>query len=224
MCLPAKHGSSLPGPAVPDVYATTQASLTVCLRLRGRIAPACRRALVAVELSAGVYYQKCYDPECRHYRSHLMPLPTDVWHAYKHLAVAPPGGSAEQGPRQQQQVQAAAAAADEAEEDEECLTLLLQCERQQQQQAHTHHHHHQQQQQESQDHRQHQQQQQGPDHPGPCHQSCMAAGPAQHSTASASTPVPCDCDVGLQEDELCMQLLQDVEQQHMSQPRGVAVG
>jgi hypothetical protein len=159
-----------------------------------------------------------------------MPLPTDVWHAYKHLA-------AEQGPPRQQQdhqhqqdqqkpqvqaVGAAAAAGEGEDEDEECLTLLLQCEQQQrQQQAHTH------------DHCHDQQTQHVAEHAGPRQGSCTAAGPTQHSTGCASTPAPSaalqqqlqeEFDVDVQEDELCMQLLQDVEQQHLSGPRGVAVG
>jgi hypothetical protein len=34
-----------------------------------------------VDANTGVFYQKCYDPECRHYRSETLPLPKDAWHA-----------------------------------------------------------------------------------------------------------------------------------------------
>jgi hypothetical protein len=32
-----------------------------------------------VDTAAGAWYQKCYDPQCRSYRSEVMPLPLDVW-------------------------------------------------------------------------------------------------------------------------------------------------
>eukprot|EP00803_Ostreobium_quekettii_P005423 evm.model.scf_298.12 EVM.evm.TU.scf_298.12 scf_298:77793-83662(-) len=36
-----------------------------------------------VDLQAGHWYQKCYDPDCRHYRSELRPLPQDLWNQVK---------------------------------------------------------------------------------------------------------------------------------------------
>ncbi len=35
-------------------------------------------AVSAFCLQEGVWYQKCYDPECRDYRSEMMPLPHDI--------------------------------------------------------------------------------------------------------------------------------------------------
>lgn len=34
-----------------------------------------------VDLTQGVWCQRCFDPDCRGYRSEAMPLPTDVWQA-----------------------------------------------------------------------------------------------------------------------------------------------
>uniref|UniRef100_A0A383WFI1 DNA-directed primase/polymerase protein n=1 Tax=Tetradesmus obliquus TaxID=3088 RepID=A0A383WFI1_TETOB len=41
-----------------------------------------------VDLREGVFYQKCYDPECRSYRSACMPLPAAVWERYRQHAAA----------------------------------------------------------------------------------------------------------------------------------------
>jgi hypothetical protein len=32
-----------------------------------------------VDLRGGTWHQRCYDPDCRHYRSPLMPLPPEAW-------------------------------------------------------------------------------------------------------------------------------------------------
>lgn len=165
------------------------------------LAPCC-----AVDLHAGVYYQKCYDPECRHYRSNTMPLPGNIWQAYRHLEQQP--GQQDQHVqdhhqrRQQQQAPslpvaqqlqavrsegAAAAAGEDAaqasaaadgEEDEGYLRLLLQCEQQRLQPP--------------------------PQHPPEAKQG--AAGCADDVV-----------DVDTADDELYMQLLQAVEQQHVAQ-------
>jgi hypothetical protein len=106
----------------------------------------------AVDLHTGVYYQKCYDPECRHYRSNTMPLPGDIWQAYRHMVQAQQ--QAQHGDHQQQRQQpshlpsaqqlqslstigvttAVAAGAVQAEvaadDDEGMLDLLLHCEQQ----------------------------------------------------------------------------------------------
>ncbi|KAF6261704.1 hypothetical protein COO60DRAFT_1699647 [Scenedesmus sp. NREL 46B-D3] len=99
------------------------------------------------DLREGTYYQKCYDPECRSYRSACMPLPSHVWqqcrqHAAedasaaalqtnKRMAAAAALKSFRQPQQQQQQrrdeVQGGAA----EEEDEQCLQLLQQLEGQQ---------------------------------------------------------------------------------------------
>lgn len=33
---------------------------------------------LVVDTHAALWYQKCYDPDCRHFRSEAMPLPPDV--------------------------------------------------------------------------------------------------------------------------------------------------
>lgn len=35
-----------------------------------------------VDLRVGCWYQKCYDPDCRHYRSPGLPLPPHIWQQY----------------------------------------------------------------------------------------------------------------------------------------------
>jgi hypothetical protein len=211
-------------------------------------------------LAAGVYYQKCYDPECRHYRSNYMPLPTEVWQAYKHLVLQPDqpqqqqqqqqSGPQEQhqqsGPQMQQQhllqqpdshkhqpqppgpqiqhqpqqpVPQHHAVCDD--EDEECLRVLLLCE-QQQQQKHS----------STPEQASHvqlpltqkqlqplpsspwQQQQLGLAGRASSAQGCccratmLSEGNSQMDTAVAGV----DSGTGADEDEWCVQLLQDVEQ------------
>jgi hypothetical protein len=107
----------------------------------------------AVDLREGVYYQKCYDPECRSYRSACMPLPSQVWLKYRQHAVQeaqgadaaaaagqPAGklaaaaeavqGAGMQQRHQQGQYGHAAEVRFETveEEDEQCLQLLQQFE------------------------------------------------------------------------------------------------
>ncbi|GAX74845.1 hypothetical protein CEUSTIGMA_g2291.t1 [Chlamydomonas eustigma] len=36
-----------------------------------------------VDLRKGLWHQRCYDPHCRLYKSSAMPLPHEVWSAYK---------------------------------------------------------------------------------------------------------------------------------------------
>ncbi|KAG1679310.1 hypothetical protein FOA52_009340 [Chlamydomonas sp. UWO 241] len=57
-----------------------------------------------VDAAAGVWYQKCYDPQCRSYRSEVMPLPSDVWQSCRPPepeddagAASPPGWGAGTG-------------------------------------------------------------------------------------------------------------------------------
>jgi hypothetical protein len=230
-------------------------SLVSCSHL-----PAVLCLLNAVDLSAGVYYQKCYDPECRHYRSNYMPLPTEIWHAYQHI-IAPPE---QQQPQQQQalvqQQQEEEGALAAAAEDEECLRLLLQCEQHTQKQqpsvpvvpSHSDYQPHSSlvkgQQQQAQRlvplplPQQQQQQQRGSlwsdqqrlhssasqqqqwqlgggllqAEEGPAQQAVDSNKGHQHSTSSLSTADAAQ-ESGLDEDELCMQLLQDVEQQVAAQ-------
>jgi hypothetical protein len=109
-----------------------------------------------VDLREGVFYQKCYDPECRSFRSACMPLPSHVWEQCRQqhtaeethvaataatfagpapklttaAAVAVQGACVCQQQQQQQQVAIQAGEAAE-EEDEQCLQLLQQFEEQQ---------------------------------------------------------------------------------------------
>lgn len=91
--------------------------------------------LFAVDLAGGVYYQKCYDPECRNYRSNLMPLPTAVWQKYRQeqpqlqqqVIDHSTGVDSSHPPRQQHGTEVATGQV--GDDDDECLELLQQFER-----------------------------------------------------------------------------------------------
>jgi hypothetical protein len=58
------------------------------------ITPRCPRCLqvagifVSVDLKAGVWQQRCYDPDCRDYRSPIMPLPADALRKPRHVLIS----------------------------------------------------------------------------------------------------------------------------------------
>ncbi|PNH04345.1 hypothetical protein TSOC_009490 [Tetrabaena socialis] len=57
-------------------------------------------AAAAVDLCAGVWCQRCHDPDCRDFRSPLMPLPPQLWEAcraprYQPLQLRPTAAAAE---------------------------------------------------------------------------------------------------------------------------------
>lgn len=65
-----------------------------------------------VDLRAGVWYQKCFDPECRGFRSEFMPLPPAVWeHCWAQEGEAAQEAGQPPVQRQQAGFDAAAAAA-----------------------------------------------------------------------------------------------------------------
>lgn len=82
----------------------------------------------AVDLAGGVYYQKCYDPECRNYRSNYMPLPTALWQQYRQQPACQQGHS-QQAEQQLQNGRCATTCS--PSEDDECIQLLQQLEGQQ---------------------------------------------------------------------------------------------
>jgi hypothetical protein len=101
---------------------TTARGLVLALRngrFCGRIGRphASNGVFYVVDAAAGHYHQRCYDPECRGYRSPAMPLPADVWKAARAavpgLLPPPP-----RPPPQQQQPQQHGG---EAEDDEDAL-------------------------------------------------------------------------------------------------------
>lgn len=141
--------------------------------------------LPAVDLAGGVYYQKCYDPDCRNYRSNCMPLPTAVWQKYKQqtqlVQVQQQQQVWPQGSDQQhlqvhevQQQGTVVTVVDTHDEDEQYLQLLHAYERQQQQQVQV--------------------------------QAQMGPSMAYASGVGSGTDT-------LDEDDMCLHLLQQVEQQ-----------
>jgi hypothetical protein len=98
-----------------------------CSQLVRLLLSPCGMCAHAVDLGRGVYCQRCYDPECRHYRSQLMPLPADAWQqCTQHPLV--------KQQQQQQQQQGGEGRSAPPAEDVLCLQLLLQFEAMQQQQ------------------------------------------------------------------------------------------
>jgi hypothetical protein len=84
----------------------------------------------AVDVNTGVFYQKCYDPECRHYRSETLPLPLDAWQACQRVCQQQPP---QQGPQVEQGChvnQPAAGCTSCQEDDGELLQLLDEVEQQ----------------------------------------------------------------------------------------------
>ncbi|GBF87730.1 hypothetical protein Rsub_00441 [Raphidocelis subcapitata] len=75
------------------VYARASGSLLLCIkgnRWCGNVGRQHRSNGVyySVDLIGGTWHQRCYDPECRAYRSECMPLPLPVWERHRDNAAA----------------------------------------------------------------------------------------------------------------------------------------
>jgi hypothetical protein len=81
-----------------------------------------------VDLAGGTWHQRCYDPECRGYRSECMPLPLDTWARHRGAAAAAAalaGVSLHPSTPPQQQQQQQQPAAFGADENDEALLRVM---------------------------------------------------------------------------------------------------